>query len=175
MRLKIFLAAFFIFIVFLFTAPLGKADAATMCCPNGYGDSFFACPFFSAKPCCKWLGFGNYDLKDKILCSDVNAVKTPCGLPSASSCPTAVGNISTQPSGVIRDIFRIILTIGGSLAVLLIILSGYKLMTSQGNPDRVQAAKEQFTSAIIGLLFIVFSFVILQIIGVDILAIPGFG
>ena len=48
-------------------------------------------------------------------------------------------------------------------------------MTSQGNPEAVKAATEQLTSAIIGLLFIILSFVILEIIGVDILKIPGFG
>ena len=40
--------------------------------------------------------------------------------------------------------------------------------------DKITAAKEQLTSAIIGLLFIIFSFVILQMLGVDILRIPGF-
>jgi len=48
-------------------------------------------------------------------------------------------------------------------------------MTSQGSPEAVKSATEQLTSAIIGLLFIILSFVILQIIGVNILHIPGFG
>jgi hypothetical protein len=47
-------------------------------------------------------------------------------------------------------------------------------MTSQGNPEKVQAAREQLTSAIVGLLFIIFSLAILTIIGVDILKLPGF-
>jgi hypothetical protein len=48
-------------------------------------------------------------------------------------------------------------------------------MISQGNPEQVKGAREQLTAAIIGLLFIIFSLVILQIIGVNILKIPGFG
>ena len=48
-------------------------------------------------------------------------------------------------------------------------------MISQGNPEQVKGAREQLTAAIIGLLFIIFSLVILQVIGFNILRIPGFG
>ena len=56
---------------------------------------------------------------------------------------------------------------------LIIIYSGYVLATSQGNKEKIAAARETLTSAILGLLFIIFSIVILEIIGVDILRIPG--
>lgn len=97
----------------------------------------------------------------------------PCDV-NAKTCPTAFGNISTDPAGFIRSIFTILLSLAGGIALLLIIVSGYRLMTSQGNPERVQGAREQLTSAIVGLLFIIFSLSILTIIGVDILRIPGF-
>ncbi len=82
--------------------------------------------------------------------------------------------ISTEPQAFVRSIFSLVLGIAGGIALVLIIVSGYRFMTSQGNPESVKAATEQLTSAIIGLLFIVFSFVILQAIGVNILSIPGF-
>lgn len=93
---------------------------------------------------------------------------------NGSTCFTAFGTISTKPEGFVSSAFRIILSVVGVISVLLIIISGYKFMTSQGNPERVQGAKEQLTAAIIGLLFIIFSLVILQTIGVDILHLPGF-
>lgn len=89
-------------------------------------------------------------------------------------CDTALGEISTDPASFIKSIFGILLSLAGGVALLLIIISGYRLMTSQGNPEKVQAAREQLTSAIVGLLFIIFSLAILTIIGVDILRIPGF-
>lgn len=89
-------------------------------------------------------------------------------------CITAIGEISTDPVGFVKSIFGIILSLSGGIALLLIILSGYKLMFSQGNPEKAQEAKETLTAAIVGLLFIIFSLVILQVIGVDILRIPGF-
>lgn len=88
---------------------------------------------------------------------------------------TAIGEISTDPVGFVKSLFGIILSLSGGVALLLIILSGYKLMLSQGNPEKAQEAKETLTAAIVGLLFIIFSLVILQVIGVDILRIPGFG
>lgn len=91
-----------------------------------------------------------------------------------TSISTAIGPLSTDPAGFIKSIFSLLLGVAGGIAVILIIVSGYRLMASQGNPEQVQGAREMLTSAIVGLLFIIFSFVILQVIGVDILKIPGF-
>ena len=65
--------------------------------------------------------------------------------------------------------------IGGGIAFLLILVAGFMIITSQGSPDKIQAGKELLTSAIAGLLLIIFSVFILELIGVDILEIPGFG
>jgi len=87
---------------------------------------------------------------------------------------TALGKISTQPAGFVKSIYSVVLGLSGGIALIMIIIAGYKFMASQGNPEAIKAATEGLTSAIVGLLFIIFAFVILQIIGVDILRIPGF-
>lgn len=96
----------------------------------------------------------------------------PCDV-RGQKCETALGTISTNPADFVKSIFGIVLSIAGGVALILIMISGYSLMFSQGNQEKVQAAREQLTSAIVGLLFIIFSITILQIIGVDILRIPG--
>jgi hypothetical protein len=63
--------------------------------------------------------------------------------------------------------------IGGGVAFLLIVISGFMIMTASGNPERLQAGKELMTSAIMGLIMLIFSVFLLKIIGVDILQLPG--
>ncbi len=65
--------------------------------------------------------------------------------------------------------------IGGLVAFILIIIGALQIILSAGNPDRVKAGKEMITSAIAGLLLIIFAVFILRLIGYDILRIPGFG
>ena len=93
---------------------------------------------------------------------------------NGTSCDTAIGPVDTTGAGITKALFSVLLSISGALAVLLIIISGYRMMVSQGNPEKLQAAREQLIAAIVGLLFIIFSLVILQTIGVDLLGLSGF-
>lgn len=105
------------------------------------------------------------------------ASSAPCAEYENEKClaiDTAIGRISTEPQAFVQFIFSFVLGLAGGIALILIIISGYKFMVSRGNPEAVKAATERLTSAVIGLLFIILSFVILQVIGVDILRIPGF-
>ena len=88
---------------------------------------------------------------------------------------TALGPISTNPTGIVGSLMTILLSLSGGVAILLIIAAGYQLVVSQGNPEKVKEGRERLTSAIVGLLFLIFSVVILQIVGIDILHIPGLG
>lgn len=97
--------------------------------------------------------------------------------PDASNayvCNTAIGNIQTSAAGFVNSIMSLILSIVGGIAVILIIVSGYRMMISQGNPENIKNAKDQLTAAIIGLLFVIFALVFLSVIGVNILGLPGF-
>lgn len=102
--------------------------------------------------------------------SDLNADGSGC-----RRIYTALGYVSTDTSSFTRWVLGFILSLSGGIVVLIIIISGYKLMTSQGDPEKVKNAKDQLTAAIIGLLFIIFSLVILELITRDILGLPGFG
>lgn len=89
-------------------------------------------------------------------------------------CITAFGTISTNPSSFIKSILVLILSLSGGILLLFLIINGYKLMTSQGDPEKIKEARESVISAIAGLLMIIFSITILQLITVDILGLPGF-
>jgi hypothetical protein len=88
---------------------------------------------------------------------------------------TAVGCIPTSQEGIVTTIIKIGLGLSGGFALLLIISAGFQLSISQGDPKKAGEAREHITSAVMGLLFIIFSVVILQFIGISILRIPGFG
>lgn len=88
---------------------------------------------------------------------------------------TAVGCIKTTPTAIIHEFMRISLGLAGGVALLMILAAGLLFTTSQGDVKRTGHAKELLTSAVVGLLFIIFSVTILQFIGVSILQIPGFG
>jgi hypothetical protein len=64
--------------------------------------------------------------------------------------------------------------IGGGMAFALIVYSGFMMMTSQGDPKRLEAGRELMTSAIMGIALLIFAVLVLYVIGVDILQIPSF-
>jgi len=88
---------------------------------------------------------------------------------------TAIGCIPTDPSVFIGKLLLIGIGIAGGIAFLLILFGGFQIMTSAGNPEQLNAGRELISSAIAGLLLIIFSVFILKVIGVNILGIPGFG
>jgi hypothetical protein len=106
-------------------------------------------------------------------------VALACKQKSAGSekftCNTAIGEISTDPQDFIKDILALVLSLAGGILLILIIVNGFKLMTSQGDPEKIKDAREGIIAAITGLLLIIFSLVILRILLVNVLNIPGFG
>lgn len=88
---------------------------------------------------------------------------------------TAVGCVSYDPTQMVSTLMKIGISMAGGVALLMILAAGFMFSTSQGDPKKVSDAKELMTSAVIGLLFIIFSVTILQFIGINLLQIPGFG
>lgn len=88
---------------------------------------------------------------------------------------TAAGCFYTNPSLLISEnILPWGLGVAGSLSLLCISYAAFILQTSRGNPERIKKAREYLRACITGLLLIIFSVFILQLIGITILRIPGF-
>lgn len=88
---------------------------------------------------------------------------------------TAVGCIGTEPQSIIKAVVQIGVGIAGGIALLMTLVGGFMLTTSQGDPKRTQEGKDMITASVIGIIFVLFSVVILQFIGVTIFRLPGFG
>jgi hypothetical protein len=87
---------------------------------------------------------------------------------------TAIGCINTDPKDLLSKILGLGIGIAGGIAFLLIIFGGLQIMTSAGNPEQLNGGRELVSSAVTGLLLIIFSIFLLQFIGVSIIGIPGF-
>lgn len=77
---------------------------------------------------------------------------------------------------VIKDVITAALVFAGLVALILIIYSGIRYISSRGDPTKVEGAKKTLTYAIIGLVVIFLSFFIVnlisQITGIDAIAHP---
>lgn len=99
-----------------------------------------------------------------LLCgNDSNGISTAIGcIPVLNDTNAFAGFILKWAVGV-----------GGGIAFLLIVYAGFMIMTSQGNPERLKAGQELLTAAISGVILLVLSVFVLNIIGIKILQIPG--
>lgn len=102
----------------------------------------------------------------------VSASPSPC--PSGKVC-TDLGEVSTQsPFEFVSNIYGMGLGLIGGIALLAIIYGGYLILSSQGEPRKIQDGKQYIFYAIVGMFMAFAGFAIYGIIGGDVLKIPGF-
>ena len=88
---------------------------------------------------------------------------------------TELGCLPNDPVGFIQKFYIYGLSLIGMVAFLFLIYGGYHVLTSGGNPDKLQKGKEYIIYSIVGLLLAFLGYVFIQFIAVNILRIPGFG
>jgi hypothetical protein len=159
--------------VFLFVP--GVAFAAGMC-PGGDCRNNVGCE----PPCVEY----KTTVGQNQTCRCVTPTPKPVGggtTPSISNpCDqdftwTALGCIPNNPRDFVIWIMGRAIGIGGGIAFLLMLFGGFQVITSTGDPERLNSGKEIIGSAISGLLLIIFSLFILELIGVDILGLGNVG
>jgi hypothetical protein len=97
-----------------------------------------------------------------------------CSTHSGDGIDTAIGCIPiSSGNAFVEWLFPKLLGIMGGIAFLLMLYGGFLVITSSGNQERLKAGHETITSAVAGLVFAIFSLFLLQLIGIDILHIPG--
>lgn len=77
--------------------------------------------------------------------------------------------VHAAPTGIplptlIKTLYNIVFPAVVMLGMAIIIKAGYQLMTSQGDPHKVIEGKDDLTSAIMGMIFVLASIGILRII-----------
>lgn len=77
-----------------------------------------------------------------------------------SGCGSGAGRIQ----GVIETVINILSAVGGIIAVIMIIISGFKFLTAGGDSNNVSSAKNTIVYAIVGLIVIAFAQVIVRFV-----------
>ena len=88
---------------------------------------------------------------------------------------TVLGCLSTEPQEFVKSLLGVVFSISGGIAFLAVLGGSAIVLTSTGDPERLQFGKDMVTSSIFGLLLIIFSIFLLRFVGYDVLRIPGFG
>ncbi len=146
-----------------------------MCIKNGT-DPYHNC-VSKGKPgpgqtCC-----AGSSLNDEGICVDLkNKLDITCGT-SGQGIKTAIGcfPVFGSTNDFLGALLKWAVGIGSGIAFALMLYAGFMIMTASGNPERMKAGQELLTSAIAGLILLIFSIFILNFIGVDILGLDQFG
>jgi len=67
-------------------------------------------------------------------------------------------------ANTIQTIINVVLVITGAIAVLTVVVAGFRFITSQGNPGEVAKARNGILYAVIGLVVIIFAFSIVNFV-----------
>jgi len=87
---------------------------------------------------------------------------------------TDFGCMPNDPIGFVQKFYGIGLGFVAMIALMSLIWGGYSIMTSRGDPHRVNIGKSYIFYAIAGLMLAIFGYVFIQTVLVDILHVPGF-
>lgn len=102
---------------------------------------------------------------------ELRGEKEACG---EHAIATGLGCIPTQPTAFAGWFLGWAIGLAGGIAFLLILFGGFRVITSAGDPEKLQGGKDLITASVAGLLVIIFSLFLLRIIGFGILQLPGF-
>lgn len=142
------------------------------------------------EPCCGWFvkpdGAPNVLIEAMVDCKKIEPQSICMSIANAAqaeickSCLkergvyTALGCIPRSGDDLIISLARIGIGLLGGVLLIMILAAAFKLSTSRGDPKAFEEGKSMLTAGISGTLFILFSMVVLEAIGVNILRIPGF-
>lgn len=142
--------------------PTGKGKGGIVDCQN------------APKGCSSAAGVA-CDTDSKVAPDPKNPIDPNSLPPNRRGVYTAIGCVPTEPVALVQSLVRFSSAMGGGIALLLMAWGALQMIASAGNPENLKKGHDQFINAVIGLLVIILAVVLMQIIGVDILQIPGFG
>lgn len=96
----------------------------------------------------------------------VSAVTTPVGQPATIENPLKVGNFCQ----LIKLVLQAILVIGVPIAVVFLVIVGFKFIIARGNPAELEKAKADFLHTVIGIAIFIGAWAIAKLIAATLVA-----
>jgi Phr family secreted Rap phosphatase inhibitor len=85
-----------------------------------------------------------------------------------AACEALGGSCGVSDGNAVYEILKVVLNIlsivAGAAAVIMIIIAGFKFITSQGDPGAVTGARNTVLYAVIGIIVVVLSQIIVQFV-----------
>ncbi|CAN5399857.1 hypothetical protein BH10PAT3_BH10PAT3_5470 [soil metagenome] len=105
------------------------------------------------------------NIKDS-LCSgvDLDAAATIDATGGTANCTTNVDGAGTAANGLIKNVINIFSLIVGVVAVIMIIVGGFRYITSGGNDGNVSGAKNTILYAVVGLIIVALAQIIVRFV-----------
>lgn len=102
------------------------------------------------------------DCKQPKTANEVEACKQRT--PGSEADKTAACNPESSIESLVKTIINVFSAIVGSIAVIMIIIGGFKYVTSGGDSNSVGSAKNTILYAIVGLVIVVFAQIIVRFV-----------
>jgi TRAP-type C4-dicarboxylate transport system permease small subunit len=67
-------------------------------------------------------------------------------------------------AGLINKVMNFLIPLAAIILLLVLILGGYDYMMSQGNPEKVKSAQAKLTTAIVGFILLLISYMLVRVI-----------
>lgn len=113
------------------------------------------------------LFFGTAVFVAPVAYAETDCAKTP----DAAVCQVQTGvkdaggsSNTTSLTTIITNIINVLLFIAGALAVIMIIIGGFRYMTSNGEQAHIKAAKDTIMYSIVGLIVALLAYAIVNFI-----------
>lgn len=99
-------------------------------------------------------------------CQSGSSGKNPC---FGGTCVTAIGKIPTNPTAFTGRILDIALGLAGGIALIIMVIGSVKVLMSAGDQQKLNNGRDMIIAAVAGLLFLIFSVLILRFLGNELL------
>jgi hypothetical protein len=102
------------------------------------------------------------DINNQLKCgSNLNVNQAATATPATCTTSTGTGN---DFNSILKKVINILSVLVGAIAVIMIIIGGFRYVTSAGNDSGVQAAKKTIMYALIGLVVVALAQVIVHFV-----------